>query len=105
MSVLKGKREKSMFEEYAQLMIQKNEIESKIDELKPQVLESLKNEEDEKVTNTYGRLSIMRRKSWTYPEFVKQQEELYKTAKAKSESEGTATFTTSETVMFKQIEL
>lgn len=94
-----------MLEKYAKIMIQIKELESLAEEIKPQVLEEVLSKDDQKAETLYGKFSIMKRKTWTYPEEVKTKEQEYKVAKAKAESEETATYTVNETLIFKAIEL
>ncbi len=94
-----------MLEQYAKIMIQIKELESLADEMKPKVLEEVLSTDDQKAETLYGKFSIMKRKSWTYPEEVKQKEQEYKVAKAKAESEETATCTINEVLVFKAVEL
>ena len=92
--------------EYGQLKIQANEIEAKLEFLKEQCLKDvleIRGDADQPIAlqELPGyKFSIMKRKTWTYPDYVKEAEKNLKAEKKDAEATGAATFTETEHLLF-----
>ena len=81
-----------MYNEYALVIAQIDELETKKEALRKEILAEMQNNKQEKVETELGKFSIMKIKQWTYPKYVSELEEEFKAQKAKSVSTGEATF-------------
>ncbi len=93
---------KENLKRYAELKIQSNAIEAEISELKPLVLDDILAAKVEKVPTNLGTFNIKNRKVWVYSPDVKQMEEEVKKQKGIEEADGTATFTNTPVLEFRE---
>ena len=90
---------------YLSLKKQEKEIEEEIEALKEPVLEALLSTPQGRKTILKGQdgsLTIMVRKKWVYPAIVESIEEELKHVKKEAEQTGAATFTESESLLFRR---
>jgi len=88
---MEGMKVTSIFDEYATLEAQIKALESKKEQLRPHIMQSMLDQGLEKVDTTFGKFSMGKRKVWSYPVTVKNLEDEFKAAKALAESTGEAT--------------
>lgn len=81
----------TIYEEYTLLESKIKELETTKDKLRENILEDMLENGGEPVKTPLGKFTLAKRRVWTYPEAVLEINEKFKTAKAKSESNGTAT--------------
>lgn len=105
-----------LFEEYALLESEIAEREEKKKQLKPHILNMLIDKKDGKQETSLGNFSIVRGKSWKYPEWVTELEKKtkktiaslndeIKSAKSKAESTKEATYEETPTFQFRETKL
>ncbi len=95
----------NIYEEYAVVEAEIAALELKKEQLRPHILKMMIEQGHEKIATSVGNFSIVRRKTWKYPEDVIELGEEFKSAKAKAESTGDATYEEKESLMFKQAKL
>lgn len=93
------------YENYAVLDAQIRELTAKKDQLKIEIIGNMADEGIDKIESDFGKFTISSLKTWVYPEKVLNLEEKFKTAKARSESTGEATFTTKDSLRFTSMRL
>lgn len=93
------------YTEYASIDAQIKELEAKKDAIKATILSEMSSNGIKKFEHSLGKFSITLLKKWEYPEEVKELGEEFKTAKAKAESTGDATYTESESLRFTALSL
>lgn len=92
---------------YAELKIQASKLEEEMEMLKAQCLEEIKalrgdTDSPIELSELPGyKFSTMKRKTWTYSEYVKDAEKVLKARKKDEEADGTASFVETETLIFK----
>jgi hypothetical protein len=97
---------KDILLKYAQLKIKAAEIETELDFLKEEALKQvleIRGDSDQPVELQEfpnHKFSIMKRKTWKYPEEIVTMEKLLKEGKASAEATGEATFTEKEILLF-----
>lgn len=82
---------KELFITYAKLKAAEKELKAQIDEMSPQVLEAM-GDNDEVELEGYGTFVRANRRSWTYPQPIQQAEADLKVAKKTSEQTGEASY-------------
>jgi len=92
---------KDLLKQYADLKVLIADAESKLDTLKPQVLETIG--EAEEVQTDFGTFSITKRRSWTYPQDITNKEKELKADQKKAQQLGTAEYTEAPVLVFKVI--
>lgn len=93
------------YQEYAVIDSQIKDLTEKKEVLKMLIIGDMYNEGVAKKESEYGKFTIAKLKKWIYPEKVLDLEEKYKTAKAKAESNGEATYEEQDSLRFKGINL
>ena len=89
-----------LMERYALLDSQMKALSNEKDELKVQIIKELIAEGVEKVETGLGKFTVSKLKSWTYPGYVEDANETYKTLKAKAEQTGEAKYVETESLRF-----
>lgn len=84
--------QKGILKRYADIKLEIKGLEAEQDELNPRVLEVLVNEDIEELSTDEGKFSKMSRRKWTYTESTQDKEKALKTAKAREEQNGDATY-------------
>lgn len=82
----------NLLADYAELKTQEKAVAEKLKELAPQIVEQMGKNEAEEIETSYGKFSISKRRSWTYPEDLMARETVLKADKKKAEQVGTATY-------------
>lgn len=95
----------NIFEEYAVLEAEISALELKKEQLRPFIIKKMVDDGVEKLETAVGKFTLSKRKTWTYPESVLAIGEEFKTAKAKSESTGEATYEETESLRFTQAKI
>jgi hypothetical protein len=95
----------NLYEEYAVLDAEIAALELKKEQLRPFILQKMIDEGIDKMETSVGKFSISKRKTWTYPEEVMEIGEEFKSAKAKAESTGEATYEETESLRFTSAKL
>jgi len=90
---------KELFERYAELKAAEKEIKTEIDELNPQVMEEMG--DNEEVETEFGKFTRASRRKWTYPPAIKTAEDDLKVAKKTAEQVGDATYEENYYLLFK----
>lgn len=94
--------QKDALNEYAELKKEIKRLEEKAELLNPAVLEIMQeNQVEEIAIGDFGKLSMASRRSWIYPEAVKELEDTLKAKKKESEQIGSADYTEKFYVVFK----
>lgn len=88
------------YEQYALLDAQIKDLTNQKDELKVRLIQEMIEAGAEKLDTPFGKFSITKLKSWTYPDYVVELGESYKAEKAKAESTGDAEYTETESLRF-----
>lgn len=91
-----------LIENYADLKLKIAELTEKMRDLEPQVLLELIKSDNQYVELETGRVSVVHRKSWTYSDKVEKLATKLKEQKAIEEIKGIASYSESESLMFKQ---
>lgn len=91
------------FQEYAILDAQIKHLTSQKDELKEKILADMVEQNEKKVESDFGKFSITKLKTWTYPERVTALKDKYDIEKAKSESNGEATYEEKDSLRFTSV--
>jgi len=89
--------ENEIFRNYAAAMIEKRRLEAILEELKPQVIESMDETEFETVD---GKFTISETRKWVYPPEIKVLEDAFKKAKKEAEQLGTAAYESEPKLIF-----
>ena len=93
------------FEQYALLDAQIKDLTNKKDEIKAQIVQDMIDAGAEKLETAFGKFTITKLKSWTYPKWITDIGETFKAEKAKAESTGDAEFTETESLRFTSAKL
>jgi len=93
------------YQEYAVIDSQIKQLTEKKEVLKLLILGDMYNQKLEKKDSEFGKFTIAKIKKWTYPDKVLELEEKFKTAKAKAESNGDATYEEQDSLRFTGIKL
>lgn len=95
---------KDILTQYADIKKDIKMLEAKLDEIQPEVLSMLvENEAEEVQLNGYGTFTLCKKRKWIYTEETQNMETLVKTAKKLEEQKGDATYTESPYVVFKGV--
>lgn len=94
-----------MYEEYAILDAQIKALETKKEAMRVDILKAMVEAGKDKEETPVGNFTVSRLKKWTYPEEITVLSEELKSAKAKAESTGEATYTETESLKFTSIKL
>lgn len=84
--------------EYANLKIEEKKIKDRIEELKPEVIKSMKMEQEE---TDLGTFTITEKRTYTYSKEIQDKEELLKEQKKEEEQTGVAEYTVAPVLVFK----
>lgn len=95
----------SLYQEYASIDAQIKDLENKKDTLRVHILAEMVEKGEDKIATDVGSFAIAKLKKWVYPEKVIALGEKFKTAKAKAESTGEATYEESNSLRFSGIKL
>jgi len=95
----------TILEEYAVLESEIKALEVKKEQLRPLILKQMVESGSDKIETGLGSFSLSKLKKWVYPESVTAIGEEFKSAKAKAESTGEATYTETESLRFVSIKL
>jgi hypothetical protein len=93
------------YQKYAIIVAKIDALEAEKEALRVTILTDMVKNGQEKIETDVGKFSRSSKKTWEYPETVKQIGEDFKAAKAKAESTGEATFTETESIRFTGIKL
>ena len=93
---------KDTLKEFANLKIEANKIEERLAELKPIVLAEIVGASLDKVPTSLGTFSIKKKKNWVYSEKVESIIARLKLTKEIEEADGTATFTETPILEFRE---
>lgn len=93
------------YAEYALLDAQIKELNNKKDSLKVEILQDMVTNGIETTTNTVGKFTVSKLKSWEYPEAIVKLEDSLKAKKAKAQKTGEATYTESESLRFTPVKI
>jgi hypothetical protein len=89
-----------LMEQYALIDSQIKALTNQKDELKVQIVQDFIAQGIDKVETGLGKFTISKLKTWTYPGYVEDAKEAYKTLQAKAEQTGEASFSESESLRF-----
>jgi len=92
--------DKIKLERYAELKKIVKEAEEEMDPLKGEILEMMG--DNEEVDTDFGKFVVSHRRTWTYPEEIKNREDQLKRDKKSCEQLGTADYVENSTLMFKE---
>jgi hypothetical protein len=93
------------YNQYALLVSEIEELETKKDSLRKVILEEMQNNKEPKKEIALGKFSISKFKKWTYPKYVLDLEEEYKAKKELSVSTNEATYQEVDVLKFNKISL
>jgi len=93
---------RELFEKYAELKRAEADLVSQINELKPQIMTEMGDNEEVEVDGV-GKFVVGKRRVWTYPESIQQAENDLKTVKKEAERLGDATCQENPYVIFKSV--
>lgn len=94
-----------LYEEYASIDNQIKALTEQKDAVKEKIIEAMTDAGEEKVEASVGKFAITKLKTWTYTDETLAIGEKFKTAKAKEESTGDATFVEKPSLRFTPIKL
>lgn len=94
-----------MYEEYALLDAQIKQLTAKKEAMREQMIQEMLERGEDKVKTAVGTFSVSQLKTWTYPEAVLKIGEDFKTAKAKAESTGEATYVEKPSLKFTETKI
>jgi hypothetical protein len=93
----------NLYERYAILEAESKRLETEKEALRTEILDEMSNQGEKKIDTSVGSFSISMLKKYTYPEYVLEIGEQFKTAKAKTEQTGEATFEEKPSLRFTSI--
>ncbi len=93
------------FEEYALISAQIKELTDKKSAVAAEILADMRERGVSKEEHGVGAFTISKLKKWTYPAYVSEAEESFKSLKAKSESTGDATYEEQDSLRFTSVKL
>lgn len=85
---------------YAQLTLEIKKLEDELAPLKTQILEEMISKGEKKAEMEYGSFSIIKRKTWSYPDYIVEAEANLKALKAKAEETEEAVASETESLRF-----
>lgn len=80
----------SLFQEYAELKVKEREVEERLNELKPQVIEEMKGAGLDKQPTPLGNFTIQMSKKWKFSAEVNEAESRVKKLKEQEKADGIA---------------
>jgi hypothetical protein len=89
------------FKEYESLKLEARRIDTRLEELKPAILEAIP--EGKEITTEQGVFSVQKRTTWKYSPAVEATEKELKKMKAEEQAKGTATGTEVPTLYYKEL--
>jgi regulator of replication initiation timing len=92
---------KEILSRYAALKRDIAQAETELDELKPQVIEMMG--DNDAIETDFGTFSISKRRTWTYTPALTEKEKQLKVDKKLEEQLGTATYTEAPVLMYRQL--
>lgn len=92
---------KDILKKYADLKIAIKDLELQTEELNPQILEYMQNENLEEIPTSVGKFILSGRRTYTYSAEIKKIETDLKTKKKEAEALGTAEFVEKKYLTFK----
>ncbi len=95
----------NLYEEYALLESQEQDIKKKKEKLRPLIMQQMLAKGQKKIETGVGSFSVNPLKKWTYPERIVKMGEDFKAEKAKTESTGEATFVEEPSLRFTILKL
>jgi hypothetical protein len=90
----------SLYQEYAQLVQQEKEIKLLKEKMLGAILKDMMDRQVSSEDHEYGKFTVTILKKWQYPEEVIKLEDKAKAAKAKAQSNETATYTEEPSLRF-----
>jgi predicted phage-related endonuclease len=95
---------KETLNEYAEIKRQIKVLETRADELNPQILDYLKAEEVEEIElEDIGKITLAKRRSWTYTPETLELEKILKSTKKVEEQTGEASYIENAYILFKPL--
>ncbi len=95
----------NIYGEYAEVDAQIKALELKKEQLRPFIVQGMIDDGVDKLETALGKFSVNPLKKWAYPEYVLEIGENFKTAKARAESTGEATFEETPSLRFTPAKL
>ena len=93
--------DKTKLERYAELKRIVKQAEEEMDPMKEEILTMMGDHEE--VETDFGKFVVTHRRTYTYPEEIKQREDDLKKAKKTCEQLGTAEYVEKSILMFKEV--
>lgn len=93
--------DKTLLQEYADLKVEEKRIKARIDELNPEIKQSIVDAGADKIDMEVGTFLLVIKKKWKYSEKVTTLDNQLKLFKSNEEADGTATFEEDSMLMFK----
>ena len=90
-----------LYEDYASLKLQEKEIEEKLNELKPLILQEFSDAGVDKLETDFGNFTVTNRKTWKYSPKVDEAEKVVDDLKEVEKADGTATAEEKPVLYFK----
>lgn len=94
-------KQKQYFKEYANTYLQLQELQEKLDHLRPLLTGTMEGEKLDQVKSDTGTFSLAKKKNWQYLPIVLQQEQAIKKMKLEQQRTGKATFTETSYIIFR----
>jgi len=91
---------KELLLDFADYKCEEKRIKEKLDELKVAVLEELQNAEADEVSLDVGTITLVPKRTYTYPVHIQEAEAALKAMKKEAEQKGDATYEDSPYVKF-----
>jgi hypothetical protein len=95
-------KNKIAYSEYSEVVAKIKELEAKKDMLAEVIYGNMTKDGLDQVKSDYGTFYFTVRKTWTYPEDVKEVEAILKAKKKEYETNGKATFEEKKSLAYKQ---
>jgi len=94
--------DKQKFQEYAELKQKKKEIEGRLDELKPEIEQQMKDNDGRPVESEYGKFTLVKNTvGYEWPDSIKEKENEVDKQKQQAKANGTAEPKEVEYVQFR----
>lgn len=93
----------NLYERYAVLEAESKRLETEKEALRTEILEEMERQGKTKEETAVGSFTVSKLKSWTYPEYVTEINEQFKTAKIKAQQSGEATYEEKSSLRFTSI--
>ena len=95
---------KEKLEEYAKIKVSIKALESMMEPLKAEIIGYMETEKADELNTDHGNFNLSRRRKYEYSEYVRHVEKELKTMKTKEEADGTAKYSETLVLMFKESE-